>query len=94
MRNKRELLGDNNPSKRLEVRQKISEKKKGENHHNCKLTQMIVDWIRNILNSQEYKEAKSKRLMSQKQLAELFGVSEMTISDIKLNKAWLNNHNQ
>ncbi len=45
-------------------------------------------WIRDILDSKEYKEAKKKRLINQYKLANLFGITQAAISDIKLNKKW------
>ncbi|MFW9899684.1 MAG: NUMOD3 domain-containing DNA-binding protein [Candidatus Thorarchaeota archaeon] len=93
IKRKSELVkGEKNPmyGRKLskEHKNKISEKIKGENHPNCKLTQMTANWIRDILDSKEYKEAKSKGLISQKQLADLFGVNECAISGIKNNKTW------
>lgn len=84
--------GKNNPmyGKKLskEKRKQLSESMKGENHPNHKLTQMTIDWIRDILNSEEYKEAKNKKLINQTKLAELFGIRQGTISNIKANRIW------
>lgn len=71
-----------------ESKNKYSKANKGENNPSSKLTQMTVDWIRDILNSDEYKKAKKKHLISQSKLANLFGVKQQIISKIKNNKRW------
>ncbi|MFW9899670.1 MAG: NUMOD3 domain-containing DNA-binding protein [Candidatus Thorarchaeota archaeon] len=90
--------GKNNPmynkNHTEEAKQKISKTRiekqlsKGEAHPNHKLTQMTVNWIRDILGSEEYREAKKKRLIDQTKLGKLFGVDNTTISGIKRNKIW------
>ncbi|MFW9899768.1 MAG: NUMOD3 domain-containing DNA-binding protein [Candidatus Thorarchaeota archaeon] len=62
---------------------KIISKKVKDNCPRRKLSRKTIIWIRNILGSEEYKEAKSKKLINQTKLAELFGVKPRTISKIK-----------
>ncbi|MFW9899667.1 MAG: NUMOD3 domain-containing DNA-binding protein [Candidatus Thorarchaeota archaeon] len=87
------LKGSSNPMfnkhHSKETKHRISEKKRGENHHNSKLTWSTVEWIRDILNSEEYREAKAKKLISQKQLAALFGIKPQNIYNIRMNKIWI-----
>lgn len=100
--NKERMLSDKNPMKGKygdkhlifgginsdKVKAKISKANKGENNGMSKLTHKIVNWIRDVLNSEEYKEAKKKKLINQAKLAKIFGVGQSVISEIKNNKIW------
>lgn len=67
-------LADNNNDRMIRGRH-VPANKKGENHHMNKLTEKDVRYIR-----------KSKE--SRKKLAQLFNVSECTISDVRNFKSW------
>lgn len=69
----------------------MSKSKRGENSSSSKLTWPTVEWIRDILGSEEYQEAKKKKIISQAKLSELFGISISQISVIKNNKTWRKN---
>ncbi len=58
---------------------KISEKTKGENNHNHKLTEQDVIQIKLLLK---------EGILTQQEIADIFGVSRGTISKIKLGKRW------
>ncbi len=79
---------ENNPmygkNHTIKSKREISEKMKGENHHNSKLTWESVNLIREIINSKEYKNKTIKR----KNIAEFFGITPQLISHIKYNKSW------
>lgn len=61
-----------------ETKQKISEKFKGENHPNAKLTQEKADEIRMLFG-----------IMKMKEIASKYNVSVSTIELIKMNKLWV-----
>ena len=63
-----------------ETRNKMSENtKKGEKHPNCKLTEEQVTKIKILLLEGN---------LTQQEIADMFGVSQMTISKIKNKKVW------
>ena len=53
-----------------------------------KLDIKTVEWIKNILSSNEYKVAYNKKLINQTKLGNLFGITQSVISNIKNNKSW------
>jgi hypothetical protein len=62
---------------------------KGEDNGSSKLVQEEVDEIRTLWSAELAERAKGKGIqLTQKELGERFGVSQMTISDIVNNKYW------
>lgn len=49
-----------------------------------KLTLKTRIWIKDILDSEEYQEAKKKKLINMSKLSELFGISDGVIYHIKI----------
>ncbi len=62
-----------------EAKDKISEGIKGENHPRHKLTRKNIEEIKLLLQ---------EKTLSQKEIGSIFGVSQVQISMIKLNKTW------
>jgi len=62
------------------TRKLMSENNKGENGPNSKLTEQKVIQIRILLD---------EGILTQKEIAKKFGVSHVTISDIKNNRSWI-----
>jgi group I intron endonuclease len=91
------LRGDENPTKRPEVRKKMSENNRmrlpgsretisGENHGMSKLTKIKVDEIKTLISEGNFTQTK---------IAEIYGVSIAQISRIKTGKRWnLENYNE
>lgn len=77
----RKKLSENRIGKKLskETKNKISEKLKGENHPRHKLTEQQVVQIKLLL-----KEV----ILTQQEIADMFEVSQLTISAIKTGRSW------
>jgi predicted XRE-type DNA-binding protein len=62
-----------------EIKIKISEKNKGENNSNHKLTEEQIIKIKLLLKEEQ---------LTQQEIADMFGVNRITISDIKTGRTW------